>query len=86
MANTKKTSTEKPETSAKENKVPLFIPDIEGEEPEVTIGYNGKHYKIRRGTEVMVPPGVHEIYMHSERQKAAARARQKELENQEFDW
>lgn len=41
---------------------------------EVTVGLNGRFWKIQRGHTVQVPAAVGEILAHSERQTAAAMA------------
>lgn len=41
---------------------------------EVTVGLNGRFWKIQRGHTVQVPAAVSEILAHSERQTAAAMA------------
>lgn len=41
---------------------------------EVTVGLNGRFWKIQRGHTVTVPAAVSEILAHSERQTAAAMA------------
>lgn len=52
--------------SKKEDLVPLFIPKIPGTSNEdFPIGHNGRFYTVRRGEEVMVPPGVAQIYYDS---------------------
>ena len=50
-----------------EELVALKIPRSRiGEPEEVFIGLNGKTYLIQRGKEVMVPPGVKEIWENSQ--------------------
>lgn len=55
MANT----TEKKETSKKETKmVKIRLPRMRKDQNDVTVGINGKIYKIQRGVEVEVPEAV----------------------------
>ena len=66
-----------------EERVALTIPKIPGtSNDDVIIGLNGKVYQIRRGVEVMVPPGVAAIYDESvkfteEAEERAEKARAK---------
>ena len=76
----------KAKASKREEKVKIMVPYIEGEEPEITVGINGKFTKIRRGVEVEVPWYVAELLKNSNRQMMAALDQQKKFENQEFDW
>ena len=65
--------------------VPIFIPFVEGEPEEVTIGFNGKLYKIMKGEEVEVPRFIHEIIVRSGKMQMANHKRQKALEDVELD-
>ena len=76
----------KAKASKKEERVKIMVPYIEGEEPEITVGINGKFTKIRRGVEVEVPWYVAELLKNSNRQMMAALDQQKKFENQEFEW
>lgn len=51
--------------ATEELRVPLFIPKYPGITDDVTIVYNGRFFTIKRGVEVMVPPGVEEIYLNA---------------------
>lgn len=42
----------------KKETVTVYLPYIEGEEDEITVGVNGKMYKVKRGEEVDVPRAV----------------------------
>ena len=64
--------------------VPLFIPYVEGEPEEVTVGFNGKLYKVKKGEDVEVPRFIYEIIVNSGKQRMAAHRKQKELENVEL--
>lgn len=65
--------------------VPCFIPYVEGEPEEVTVGFNGKLYKIKRGEEVEVPRFINEILVRSGKQQMANHKKQKELANVELN-
>lgn len=66
-------------------KVPCFIPYVEGEPEEVTVGFNGKLYKIKKGEEVQVPRFIYEILVNSGKQRMAAHKKQEELANVELN-
>ena len=51
---TKKKAAAKP----KKKTVTVYLPFVEGEEDEITVGVNGKMYKVKRGEEVEVPRSV----------------------------
>ena len=51
---------------------------------DVTVGLNGKFYRIKRGVKVMVPKGVAEILENSAKQKEFVANLEDELE-QEFE-
>ena len=64
MANT----TEKKETTKKEIKmVKIRLPRMRKDQNDVTVGINGKIYKIQRGVEVEVPEAVAKEIERSER-------------------
>lgn len=65
--------------------VPCFIPYVEGEPEEVTVGFNGKLYKIKKGEEVEVPRFIYEILVNSGKQRMAAHKKQEELANVELN-
>lgn len=65
--------------------VPCFIPYVEGEPEEVTVGFNGKLYKIKKGEEVEVPRFIHEILVRSGKQQMAVHKRQEALANVQLD-
>ncbi len=52
---TKKKAASKPQ---KKKTVTVYLPYIEGEEDEITVGVNGVMYKVKRGEEVEVPRAV----------------------------
>ena len=65
--------------------VDLFIPYVDGEPEEVTVGFNGKLYKIKKGEDIKVPRFIYEIIVNSGKQRMANHKRQKELANVELD-
>ena len=86
---TKKTDNEQtpaPKQEKKEEeKVLIMIPYIEGDDPEVTVGINGKFTKIQKGAQVYVSKDVAEVIMNSNKQAMIARENQKKFENQRTD-
>ena len=65
--------------------VPCFIPYVEGEPEEVTVGFNGKLYKIKKGEEVEVPRFINEILVRSGKQQMAVHKKQEQLANVQLD-
>ena len=51
-------ATKKKATPKKKKTVTVYLPFVEGEEDEITVGVNGVMYKVRRGEEVEVPRAV----------------------------
>ena len=86
---TKKTDNEQtpaPKQEKKEEeKVLIMIPYIEGDDPEVTVGINGKYTKIAKGAQVYVSKDVAEVIMNSNKQAMVTRENQKKFENQRTD-
>ena len=76
-------TTEKKEPKAKKPaKEKVFVPQIPGEEPYITVGVNGKYTQVRCGQWVEVDHSVASVIKNSQRQIAEAEATQKRLENQ----
>ena len=65
--------------------VEYFIPYTEGEPEEVTVGFNGKLYKIKKGEDVKIPRFIYEILVNSGKQRMAAHKKQEELANVELN-
>ena len=65
--------------------VPCFLPYVDGEPEETTVGFNGKLYKIKKGEEVMVPRFIYEILVRSGKQQLKAHKKQEELANVELN-
>lgn len=65
--------------------VDCFLEYHEGDPEEVTVGFNGKLYKIKRGEEVKVPRFIHEILVRSGKLQMAVHKRQEELANVQLD-
>lgn len=82
----KKANSPAPAEAKKEEpkRVTTFIPYIEGEDPELTVGVNGVMYKIRKGEEVEVPVEVMEVIHHSNQQIMAFEQQRKELQSQDL--
>ena len=64
--------------------VEYSAPFIEGDDGEITVGHNGKLYKIRRGETVKIPRKVRQVILDSEKQKMAFAKLKKGLANQEL--
>ena len=65
--------------------VDCFIPYVDGEPEEVTVGFNGKLYKIKKGEDIKVPRFIYEIIVNSGKQRMANHKKQKELANVELN-
>lgn len=65
--------------------VPHFIPYTEGEPEEVTVGFGGKLFKVKKGEDVKVPRFIHEILVRSGKQAMANHKKQEELANVELN-
>ena len=63
--------------------VDYTCPWIEGAEEEITVGHNGKIYKIQRGETVQIPRKVRQVILDSEQQKKAWADIKKGLVNKE---
>lgn len=93
-AKARNTDIEKTEVEVKESKakpakkdtVAIMVPMIEGEDPYITVGINGHYTQIKRGVAVEVSKAVAEVIQNSNMQMMAALEKQKEFEDQEFDW
>jgi len=86
MATKKTDNVETKEAPKKEEeKVLIMIPYIEGDDPEVTVGINGKFTKIQKGTQVYVSKDVAEVIMNSNKQAMLAREQAKKFESQRTD-
>ena len=57
----------------KKKTVTVFLPFIDGEEDEVTVGVNGKMWKVKRGEEVEVPRCVAVVIRNSNLQARVAK-------------
>ena len=88
----KKTVTEeqKPVTEvkeeAKEERVRVFVPYIEGEDPEVTVWVNDEITKFKKGYQVEVKKNVAEVLENSNQLQMVAMENRKKLKNQKQDW
>lgn len=58
---------------AKKKTVTVYLPFIDGEEDEVTVGVNGIMYKVKRGEEVEVPKAVAVVIRNSNLQAKVAK-------------
>ena len=88
---TKKTVTEeqKPEevkAEAKEERVRVFVPYIEGEDPEVTVWVNDEITKFKKGYQVEVKRSVAEVLENANQLNMVAMENRKKLKNQRQDW
>ena len=88
----KKTVTEeqKPVTEvkeeAKEERVRVFVPYIEGEDPEVTVWVNDEITKFKKGYQVEVPKNVAEVLENSNQLQMVAMENRRKLKKQQQDW
>lgn len=65
-----------------EEKVAFFVQYVDGQETEVTAGYNGTLYKIKKGEEVLLPRALYDILVQSDKQAVYAAKVRKSLEDQ----
>ena len=71
---------------AKEERVRVFVPYIEGEDPEVTVWVNDEITKFKKGYQVEVPKNVAEVLENSNQLQMVAMENRKKLKNQRQDW
>ena len=71
---------------AKEERVRVFVPYIEGEDPEVTVWVNDEITKFKKGYQVEVPKNVAEVLENSNQLQMVALENRKKLKNQRQDW
>ena len=87
MAN-KKTESEEIKATAKEkdeDRVEVFVPFIEGEDPEQTVIVNYKVTKFRKGEMVKVKKNVAKVLANSSKQNKAALKNQEKFKEQVMD-
>ena len=65
--------------------VPYFIPYVEGEPDEETVGFNGKLYKIKKGVEVEIPRFILEVLVDSNKKFMEFQVMKRNLENIELN-
>lgn len=82
MATKKNPEIEKPTATPEEERVLVFIPYVDGEDPEVTVGINGYFTKIQKGKQVRVTKAVAEVLQNSSTQIMVARENSRKLEKQ----
>ena len=71
---------------AKEERVRVFVPYIEGEDPEVTVWVNDEITKFKKGYQVEVPKNVAEVLENSNQLQMVAMENRRKLKNQKQDW
>ena len=78
---------EEPKMAAEpeEERVLVFVPYVEGEDPEVTVGINGVFTKIQKGKQVRVTKAVAEVLENSNKQVMLARENREKLKRQVTD-
>ena len=84
---TKKTESE--QNTAKTEKEPMvkvFVPFVEGEDPEVTLWVNDENMKFKKGYSVEIPAKFAQVLENSNRQALVARENREKLKNQRQDW
>lgn len=65
--------------------VPIFIPLEDNDSGELTVGFNGTIYKIKKGQEVMVPRKLAIIIRNSNAQAVAMRQYSESVKEQELN-
>ena len=83
---TKKTENELKEVKAEEKMVSVFMPYIEGEDPEVTIWCNDENLKFKKGYPVEIPARFAQILQNSNQQAIVTMENKRKLKNQHQDW
>lgn len=84
---TKKTDEELKETKKPEEAmVKVFVPYIEGEDPEVTIWCNDENLKFKKGYTVEIPQRFAEILENANHQALVARENKAQFKNQHQEW
>ena len=76
---------EKIESEAKEERVLVMVPFVEGQDPEVTVIINGHVTKFRKGEQVSVPRNVAEVLQNSNQQMMLALKNQEKFKSQRTD-
>lgn len=87
MATKKTESVEQNTVETKdEERVRIFVPYIEGEDPEVTVWVNDEITKFKKGYQVEVKPNVAEVLENANQLNMVAMENRKKLKNQRQDW
>lgn len=77
-------STKKPAEKAKEERVDIMIPRVDGEEDEIVVGVNGLMYKMKTGMTHNVPKAVANVLELSYHQERIAVMNREAFKNQEL--
>ena len=86
MAAKKTESEQKTVNAEKEPMVKVFVPFVEGEDPEVTIYVNDDNLKFKKGYTVEIPARFAQVLENSNKQALVARENREKLKNQRQDW
>ena len=87
MATKKTESVEQKPVEAKEEKmVTVFVPYIEGEDPEVTLWNNDDNLKFRKGYQVEIPERFAGVLEDSNQAAIVAMENRRKLKSQKQDW
>ena len=78
--------TEEVKAEAKEKMVSVFVPYIEGEDPEVTLYCNDDNLKFKKGYSVEIPARFAQILQNSSQSAITTMENKKKLKNQRQDW
>ena len=70
----------------KEPMVKVFVPFVEGEDPEVTLYVNDENLKFKKGYTVEIPARFAQVLENSNKQALVARENREKLKNQRQDW
>lgn len=74
------------EVEPAKERVKVFVPYIEGEDPEVTVWVNDEITKFKKGYQVEVSANVAEVLENSNQLQMVAMENRKKLKNQRQDW
>ena len=91
---TKKTESEEPKKAVKkeeakpegEKMVKVFVPFVEGEDPEVTLWCNDDNLVFKKGFTVEIPERFASVLEDANQQAIVARENKKAYKNQHQEW
>ena len=86
MATKKTESVEQNNVTSEEKLVSVFVPYIEGEDPEVMIWCNDDNLKFKKGYPIEIPARFAQILQNSNQAAVTTMENKKKLKNQRQDW